>query len=74
MCELGSRPIPTGSVLQVRWVVLLFKILFPLSLHSYSRVLGILGLIDSGETDWKVNRMEKKDGKVAVTGAGDELP
>ena len=35
VCEIGSNPFPTGSVVPVR-------------------VLGILGLIDKSETDWKV--------------------
>ena len=35
VCEVGSNPFPTGSVVPVR-------------------VLGILGLLDSSETDWKV--------------------
>ena len=34
-CEVGTTPVPTGTVVQVR-------------------VLGILGLLDSSETDWKV--------------------
>ena len=35
VCEVGSSPFPTGSVVPVR-------------------VLGILGLLDTAETDWKV--------------------
>lgn len=35
VCEVGSSPVPTGTVLPVR-------------------VLGVLALLDSGETDWKV--------------------
>jgi len=35
VCEVGSKPVDTGTVLPVK-------------------VLGILGLLDGGETDWKV--------------------
>jgi len=42
VCEVGSLPVPTGTVLPVR-------------------VLGILGLLDSGETDWKVIVMNAEE-------------
>jgi len=42
VCELGSKPVPTGTVLPVK-------------------VLGILAMIDGGETDWKVMVMDSKE-------------
>jgi len=44
VCEVGSKPHQTGSVLSVR-------------------VLGILAMIDSGETDWKVIAMDAEEAK-----------
>ena len=42
VCEIGSNPFPTGSVVPVK-------------------VLGILGLIDKSETDWKVIVLNAKE-------------
>ena len=43
-CEVGTTPVPTGTVVQVR-------------------VLGILGLLDSSETDWKVIVINAEEAK-----------
>jgi len=42
VCEIGSKPVPTGTVLPVK-------------------ILGILAMIDGGETDWKVIVMNKEE-------------
>jgi len=42
VCEVGSKPVATGTVLPVK-------------------VLGILGMLDSGETDWKVIVMNSNE-------------
>jgi len=42
VCEVGSRPVATGSVLPVK-------------------VLGILAMLDGGETDWKVIVMNSEE-------------
>jgi len=42
VCEVGSKPRETGSVISVR-------------------VLGILAMLDSGETDWKVIAMDAEE-------------
>jgi len=42
VCEIGSFPVPTGTVLPVR-------------------ILGILAMIDGGETDWKVIVMNREE-------------
>jgi len=42
VCEVGSKPVPTGTVLPVK-------------------ILGILAMLDGGETDWKVIVMNSKE-------------
>jgi len=42
VCEVGSKPVPTGTVLPVK-------------------ILGILGMLDGGETDWKVIVMNVRE-------------
>ena len=42
VCELGTDPLPTGSVVPVK-------------------VIGILGLLDKSETDWKVVVINAKE-------------
>ena len=54
ICEIGSLPIATGTVVEVR-------------------VLGILAMLDDGETDWKVIAMNKEEADMLGVNNLDDL-
>jgi len=54
ICEIGSLPIATGTVVEVR-------------------VLGVLAMLDDGETDWKVIAMNKEEADMLGVNDLDDL-
>ena len=58
VCEVGSKPVATGTVPPVK--VLTDNFPLRIKFHWF-QILGLLGLLDGGETDWKVIVMNSNE-------------
>ena len=63
VCEIGTLPRPTGTVMPVRSLSLSCTRLLTLAAFSFGvsfvvrRLLGVLAMIDDDATDWKVQQV-----------------